>query len=161
MLGDGVRHLRRASKPWPRPAASQSGSDCSEVALLNHRSPPVHLSSFFWFPSLSPNRPTFSFSSLSSFSPLLPPSPPPLAGFLSPTPVIAVYGSASEDSPRDGTLFFWPACASGLVSLCKYLHGGIIDGPTHFEVERRSTSGHIRAKNDTECDLEWGGGEAR
>lgn len=59
--------------------------------------------------------------------------------------------------PGTGLSFFWPAGASGLVSLCKYLHGGIIDGPTHFEVERRSTSGHIRAKNDTECDLESGG----
>lgn len=78
-----------------------------------------------------------------------------MAGFLPLTPVIAVYGSASEDGPRDVDSLFL-AGASGLVSLCKYLHRGIIDDPTHFEVERRSTSGHIRAKNDTECDLEWG-----
>lgn len=42
--------------------------------------------------------------------------------------VIAVYGSGKESS-TDG-LCFW-LLQRDLSILCKYLHGGIIDGPTH------------------------------
>lgn len=76
-----------------------------------------------------------------------------LARSLSLSLVIAVYGSVKEWVPGTG-LSLLLANASRLVSLCKYLHRGIMDGPTHFEVELHSASSHIRAKNDTKCDLE-------
>ena len=92
-------------------------------------SPPVHLSSGFCL-SACPDCPRL-FSLLSSFSSLL--CPPfsllPLClRWLDPLS-LSLYMALKKRVPRMDS----PVLANGsrLVSLCKYLHRGIIDGPTH------------------------------
>lgn len=77
-------------------------------------------------PHFSPSSPSFSPSPSPFFSPCVPVSAAwiPLPLSLS----VAVYGAGKSVPWMDSLLL---ANGSRPVSLCKYLHRGIIDGPTH------------------------------